>query len=192
MVFASNSLRNEAEKRSAESSLDFAKRKHDRNESLHRDGIVSAQIREQAEAEAKSADQRLNQAREQRTMAAQEVELSRAQLALRTIASPVSGVVIERYLSMGERVDEKPIIKVAQIHPLRVEAILPATMYGKIKPGMTMMISPELPGAKARSAPITIVDRVIDPASNSFRVRMELSNADYSLPSGVRCKVQAN
>jgi RND family efflux transporter MFP subunit len=192
MALASTRLRNEAEMRSAESSLDFAKRKHDRNESLHRDGIVSAQIREQAEAEAKMADQRVNQAREQRSVAAQEVELSKAQLALRTISSPVSGVVIERYLSAGERVDEKPILKVAQIHPLRVEAILPASMYGKIKTGMTMMVSPELPGAKPRAAPVTIVDRVIDPASNSFRVRMEMPNADFSLPSGVRCKVQAN
>ncbi len=192
MALANTRLRNEAEMKSAESSLDFAKRKHDRNESLHRDGIVSAQIREQAEAEAKMADQRLNQAREQRSVAAQEVELSKAQLALRTISSPVSGVVIERYLSAGERVDEKPILKVAQINPLRVEAILPASMYGKIKTGMTMMISPDLPGAKPRSAPVTIVDRVIDPASNSFRVRMEMPNADYSLPSGVRCKVTAN
>jgi RND family efflux transporter MFP subunit len=192
MALANTRLRNEAEMRSAESSLDFAKRKHDRNESLHRDGIVSAQIREQAEAEAKMADQRLNQAREQRSVAAQEVELSKSQLALRTISSPVSGVVIERYLSAGERVDEKPILKVAQIHPLRVEAILPASMYGKIKTGMTMMVSPELPGAKPRAAPVTIVDRVIDPASNSFRVRMEMPNVDFSLPSGVRCKVQAN
>jgi RND family efflux transporter MFP subunit len=192
MALANTRMRNEAEMRSAESSLDFAKRKHDRNESLHRDGIVSAQVREQAEAEAKMADQRLNQAREQRSVAAQEVELSKAQLALRTISSPVSGVVVERYLSAGERVDEKPILKVAQIHPLRVEAILPATMYGKIKTGMTMMVSPDLAGAKPRAAPVTIVDRVIDPASNSFRVRMEMPNADFSLPSGVRCKVQAN
>jgi RND family efflux transporter MFP subunit len=190
MQLAATRLRNEAELRSAESSVDFAKRKHDRNETLHRDGIVSAQVREQAEAEAKLADQRLNQAREQRILSSQEVELAKAQLALRTVTSPVSGVVIERYLSTGERVDDKPIIKVAQVHPLRVEAILPAALYGKIKNGMMLSVTPDLPGTKARLAPVTIVDRVIDPASNSFRIRLEMPNADYSLPSGLRCKVQ--
>jgi RND family efflux transporter MFP subunit len=192
MALASARLRNEAEMKSAESNLEFAKRKHDRNESLHRDGIVSAQIREQAEAEAKVADQRVNQTREQRTIASQEVELAKAQLALRNVTSPVSGVVVERYLSAGERIDGKPVIKVAQIHPLRVEAILPAALYGKINNGMSLMVTPELPGSVARSAPVRIVDRVIDPASNSFRVRLEMDNADHKLPSGLRCKIQLN
>jgi multidrug efflux pump subunit AcrA (membrane-fusion protein) len=36
---------------------------------------------------------------------------------------------------------------------------------------------------------VIVVDRVIDPASNSFRVRLELPNADNALPPGLRCKV---
>ena len=35
---------------------------------------------------------------------------------------------------------------------------------------------------------MVLVDRVIDGASNTFRVRMELPNADLSLPAGLRCK----
>jgi membrane fusion protein, heavy metal efflux system len=34
-----------------------------------------------------------------------------------------------------------------------------------------------------------VVDRVIDAASNSFRVRLELPNPNYQLPPGLRCKV---
>jgi hypothetical protein len=30
---------------------------------------------------------------------------------------------------------------------------------------------------------------VIDGASSTFRVRLELPNADFSLPAGLRCKV---
>ena len=188
VALATTRMQNEAELKSAESGIEFAKKKHDRNESLHRDGIVSAQVREQAEAESKTAEQRLSQAREQRIVATQETQLARAQLSMRTITSPVSGVVIERYLSPGERVDDKPIIKVAQIHPLRVEAVLPASLYGKVKIGTLITIQPELAGVAARNVQVTIVDRVIDPASNSFRVRLEIPNADYSLPSGLRCK----
>ncbi len=113
-------LQNEAEIRSAESNQDFARKKHERNENLHRDGVVSAQMREQAETESVLAAERLKQIREQRLVTAQEVQLARSQLSLKTIASPISGLVIERYLSAGERADEKPILKIAQVDPLRV------------------------------------------------------------------------
>jgi RND family efflux transporter MFP subunit len=189
VALAMAKLSNDAEIRSAESNQDFARRKHERNETLHKDGVVSAQIREQAESESILASERLKQTREQRSITLQEVQLARSQLSLKTISSPITGVVIERYLSAGERADEKPIVRIAQVNPLRVEAILPATMYGKVKQGMSARVQAELPGEKGRDAAVTLVDKVIDPASNTFRVRLELPNADYALPSGVRCKI---
>jgi membrane fusion protein, heavy metal efflux system len=182
-------LKNDAEIRSAESNEDFARKKHARNENLHRDGVVSAQVREQAETEAALAVEKLKQTKEARAITEQEVHLARSQLSLKTISSPITGMVVERYLSAGERADEKPILKIAQIDPLRVEAILPASMYGRVKTGMMAKVTPELIGEPGRNAAITLVDKVIDPASNTFRVRLELSNKDYSLPSGVRCKI---
>jgi membrane fusion protein, heavy metal efflux system len=182
-------LKNDAEIRSAESNEDFARKKHARNENLHRDGVVSAQVREQAETEAALAVEKLKQTKEARAITEQEVHLARSQLSLKIISSPITGMVVERYLSAGERADEKPILKIAQIDPLRVEAILPASMYGKVKAGMMAKVTPELLGEQGRNAAITLVDKVIDPASNTFRVRLELSNKNYSLPSGVRCKI---
>jgi membrane fusion protein, heavy metal efflux system len=182
-------LKNDAEIRSAESNEDFARKKHARNENLHRDGVVSAQVREQAETEAALAVEKLKQTKEARAITEQEVHLARSQLSLKTISSPITGMVVERYLSAGERADEKPILKIAQIDPLRVEAILPASLYGRVKAGMMAKVTPELIGEQGRNAAITLVDKVIDPASNTFRVRLELSNKDYSLPSGVRCKI---
>jgi membrane fusion protein, heavy metal efflux system len=182
-------LKNDAEIRSAESNQDFARKKHERNETLHRDGVVSAQVREQAETESILAQERLKQTREQHAVTAQEVQLARSQLSLKTISSPITGLVVERFLSSGERADDKPILRIAQVNPLRVEAILPAAMYGKVKQGMTAKVQPELPDEVARQAQVTLVDKVIDPASNTFRVRLELPNQDYSLPSGVRCKI---
>jgi membrane fusion protein, heavy metal efflux system len=182
-------LKNDAEIRSAQSNEDFARKKHVRNENLHRDGVVSAQVREQAETEAVLAVEKLKQTKEARAITEQEVHLARSQLSLKTISSPISGMVVERYLSAGERADEKPILKIAQIDPLRVEAILPASMYGRVKAGMMAKVTPELQGEQGRNASITLVDKVIDPASNTFRVRLELGNKDYSLPSGVRCKI---
>jgi len=38
-------------------------------------------------------------------------------------------------------------------------------------------------------AKVVLVDPVIDAASNTFRVRLELPNPGYGIPSGLRCKI---
>ena len=53
-----------------------------------------------------------------------------------------------------------------------------------------MSVLPELAGVSAVSARVTHVDRVIDVASNTFRVRLSLPNPGQALPAGARCKVQ--
>jgi hypothetical protein len=74
--------------------------------------------------------------------------------------------------------------------PLLVVVIVPAQIFGKISPGMTATIVPELPEYGEHSVTVTIVDRVIDSASNTFGVRLELPNAERQLPSGLRCLVR--
>jgi hypothetical protein len=37
---------------------------------------------------------------------------------------------------------------------------------------------------------VTLMDRVIDPASGTFGVRLELPNPDYAIPSGLHCRVR--
>jgi multidrug resistance efflux pump len=49
-----------------------------------------------------------------------------------TIRSTVTGIVVERFLSRGEYVEDQPILKLAQINPLNVDVILPLQMYGAI------------------------------------------------------------
>ncbi|MCP3955009.1 MAG: HlyD family efflux transporter periplasmic adaptor subunit, partial [Desulfobacterales bacterium] len=77
-----------------------------------------------------------------------------------------------------------------QVNPLRVEVVLPAEMLRQIKPGMTAQISPELEPEKKYTATVTIIDRMIDSASHTFGVRLELPNIDYKIPGGLRCTVQ--
>jgi RND family efflux transporter MFP subunit len=132
---------------------------------------------------------RLRQARESQRQAKHELALANAQMNQRTIRSPLSGVVVEKYLSEGERVEEKAVVKVATIDPLRVEVIVPSSYFSKIKTGMVATVKPDMAEAEARPATVIVVDRVIDAASNSFRVRLELPNPDNALPPGLRCKL---
>jgi len=133
--------------------------------------------------------QKVGEAREQLRTAASEVDLSQAQLSQRTIKSPFDGVVVERYANPGEHVEEKPLLKIASVDPLRVEVVVPIDMFGKIQIGQDASVSADLPDAAPRSARVTEIDSVMDPASNTFRLRLSMDNADRTMPAGLRCKI---
>jgi membrane fusion protein, multidrug efflux system len=80
-------------------------------------------------------------------------------------------------------------MKLAQIDPLNVEVILPVTLFPSIKVGMRAMVVPEAPVGGQHFAEIKIVDSVIDAASGTFGVRLELPNPNNRLPAGLKCKV---
>ena len=180
----------QGELRAAEANAELARQKMTRAADLARQKFISAQALEQARAEALVADNRLVQAREQRDIYAREEELAQAQLGLRTIRSPSTGVVVDRYMSAGERVEEKPMFRIAVIDPLRVEVVLPASLYPVVSNGGQMRITPEFPGAQPRLVSVAVVDKVIEGASNTFRARLTLPNAGNQLPAGLRCKAE--
>jgi multidrug efflux pump subunit AcrA (membrane-fusion protein) len=49
---------------------------------------------------------------------------------------------------------------------------------------------PEQPVGGRYDTTVKIVDKVVDAASGTFGVRLELPNKNFALPAGVRCKVQ--
>lgn len=180
----------DADIRAAQASLDLAEQKVRRAEALMAEKFVSEQAVEQARGEAEVARQKLNQVRSQQAIWVDESQVAAAQLALRTVRSPFAGIVVERYVNPGERVEEKPMVRIAVINPLRVELMVPSARYGTLALGDKLQIRPDLPGAGLVTATVTQVDSVFDAASNSFRVRLTLPNPQNRLPAGLRCKVE--
>lgn len=178
----------EADVHSAQANREFAHKRALRAEDLFGKNFISQNALDQARTELDMAEQRLAQAREQQRLAQRELDLARAQLSQRTIRSPIDGIVVERYADVGERIEEKPIVRVAATDPLRVEVVVPAALYGRIQPGAAITITPQLPDAGAYRAKVTLVDKAIDAASNTFRLRLELPNPEGRLPAGLRCK----
>ncbi len=178
----------DAEMRAATANRDLAKQRLARAEDLFNKKFISEQALEQARSEADIAAQKLAQAREQQKIWQRELGLAGAQLEQRVIRSPIDGVVVERYLNSGERIEVKPVLRVATIDPLRVEVVVPAALYGQIQPGADGTVRPDLPHIGTLAAKVTLVDRVIDAASNTFRVRMQLPNPKLEVPAGSRCR----
>jgi RND family efflux transporter MFP subunit len=146
--------------------------------------VLSLDLREESETAAELARLELQQAREDRRLASLQLVQAEEILRRRTIRSPVDGVVVDRLMQPGERVDEEVILRVAQIDPLLVEVTLPSAMFGKAS------VEPELGGDQVYFASVKTVDKVIDAASGTFDVHLELPNPDQALPSGQHCRTR--
>ncbi len=161
----------------AKTQLEFLKRKDERNKELSEQNLISVHEKDEIETEMMKTAQMLKEAEER--------------LKLRTIVSTIDGVVTERSLYAGEYAGENtPILKAAAIDPLNVEVIVPVRMYGTIKRGMKAEIRPESPVEGTYRGKVIIVDKVIDAASGTFGVRVELANRNLSLPAGLKGKVK--
>lgn len=172
--------------------LKYAKRNNMRLQALYDKKSISLYEKDKAETEVALAKIELRKARENKQIAQLNLEKTQAELALRTIKSPINGIVVDSYAKVGESVTDRTIMKLAQIDPLRVELIAPAEYFGLIKKGMEVDIFPERPANKAYKARVTVIDQLIDPASGSFTVRMALPNPGDKLVGGVNCMVRFN
>lgn len=179
-----------AEVRTAEANLKLAHVTQKRQEDLVAKNFISRQALDKSIADTAIAEQRLALSKEQLRTSSGELALARAQLNQRTIRSPISGIVTDRYVSAGERVEEKALFRIVKIDPLRVEMVVSASSYGAISKGMWLSVVPQLPNMQPLEAKVVLVDKLIDGASNTFRVRATIQNKDFAIPSGLRCKVE--
>ena len=170
--------------------LRHSQRKLTRADELAKKQYISPDERDEAETNKLVAELDLRQEQENKELARLDLQRAVATYEMRTIRSPITGVVVERFLSSGEFAQAKPIVKLAQLDPLKVEAVLPVTTYNAIKTGMRAEVIPEEPMNQVYPAVVKIVDQVIDAASGTFQVRLELPNPNYRLPAGLRCKVR--
>lgn len=155
--------------------LEFSLRKAERNQELHRKQLISNHEKDEIETEVQLA----------------QLELQKSQefLKLRTIMSTTAGFVVERTGAAGEYVGEEPFLIVARIDPLNVEVVVPVEYFGAIKKGQYAQVVLEEPVGGTYKAKVVIVDHVIDAASGTFRVRLELPNQKLKLPAGLKCLV---
>jgi RND family efflux transporter MFP subunit len=171
-------------------SVEFATRRRNRLQTLYNEKAVSGDQMDEISTEADLTRLQLQQAEENRRIAQLELQQSIEVLNRHTLRSPVDGVVVQRYLSPGESTKDQAIMRIAQVDPLRVEVIVPVSAFGELEKGQNAIVFPEAPKEGEYPATITIVDKVADAASGTFRVRLSMPNPDYSLPSGLKCRVR--
>jgi RND family efflux transporter MFP subunit len=164
--------------------LEFLTNKYNRLKDLAVPNVISKTAKEEAESDMKVEQQQLRVAELQQAVARLDARQAEAVLRQRSFVSPVNGWVVERLLSVGEyRNDQSPILTIAEIDPLRVEVFVPTVYYGQIAVGDLGHVRPEEPIGGEHDASVTVVDKVMDAASGTFGVRLELRNPDLALPA---------
>jgi len=166
------------------------------------DGVERAAIEYQRTREAFNERRvtRTEDFRDRRLMSEQELDeintelqLTRAELrerserlSLREIRSPIDGVVVERLRNIGDLVNHDQVFRLMRLDPLFVEVVMPLHRYGQYALGERYTITVHHL-EETHEVELINVDRVIDPGSNTFRLRLRLQNPGQRIPSGLRC-----
>nr|WP_299770593.1 efflux RND transporter periplasmic adaptor subunit [uncultured Pseudoteredinibacter sp.] len=170
---------------------EFGNRTDQRNSVLASTSAISEQDLDQIRTDSKIAELRLKQEKENYHLAQLEYDQAKAIVDRKTVLSPIDGVVMERYKSVGEFVDENPILRVAQLNPLHVQAILPVELMGSLAIGQLASVGLSVDDYQPNyEAKISLLDRVADAPSSTFSVRLSLQNDELTIPAGVRCRVR--
>jgi RND family efflux transporter MFP subunit len=169
---------------------ELSKRSLKRVEELYQKKLISPNEHDEAFTSVVVGELEVLMAKENHHVAQLELERAKEILKLRSIVSPIDGIVVERYKSPGEFVEDQPLLKLVQVNPLNVEVIAPLQWMGAIRKGMVIQVYPEKPIGGSYKAKVVIVDPVVDSASGTFGVRLELPNDNHKIPAGLTCDVK--
>ncbi len=170
--------------------VDFDQRRKKRVESLLEEQNVSREIVDQVEREVQLSNWKLQQARELADIRKLELLKAEEQLQQKSIKAPFDGFVLDTFKNRGEYVDDQAILRLAQLDPLVIEAIVPMEYFGVLNLGMHAEIVPDVLLTDTLTAVVTAVDRIGDTASNTFGVKLSMPNPDHRIPAGVKCIVK--
>jgi RND family efflux transporter MFP subunit len=168
----------------AKASLENARLSAARNQNLFERGIAARKDLEDARMQLGVAEADLRQAE-----AAQ--ALTRLQLARTEVRSPVSGVVVKRFVSGGEQVDgtaAQPLVEVADIREVELLANVPATSIHSLHAGQTIPVST---GERNLTGHVVAISPAVDPATNAGLVRIRIANPQGVLRLGMFLTAQA-
>jgi RND family efflux transporter MFP subunit len=133
-------------------------------------------------AEAKAA---LQEGLESQRDALARLQIEKARLDTHEIRAPFQGTVIKIYPHLGETVSRgAPIVKIADVTRLRADLYVPLSRAASIRAGEATQLLAELPGQPLLNAKVVFIAPLIDAATQTIRVVVEIENPDKQLPAG--------
>ena len=167
----------------ARAQLELANVTHKRFDDLLKKESLSQQEYDESTARVRLAKSGLyaatsqrEQAQRKREQAEATIAMARTRLSYASIASPVSGIVVERLADPGSLANPgAPLLKIEPAGGYRLEVSVPETHLGTVKPGQTLSVRLDALGEEGRlEARVAEIVPVIDAASRTFTVKLSL------------------
>lgn len=164
----------------AEARFEEAEQERERVASMFRNETVSRARFEQAQANRDAAAARLESARSA-------VSAAEEQLAYTEVRAPYAGIVSARHVEVGELVSPgQPLMSGLSLESLRVNVDVPQSMFEPIRDiGKAYVYTDD---ERIEAAGLTFFP-VADPATNTFRARVDLPEGSARLFPGMFVKV---
>jgi RND family efflux transporter MFP subunit len=165
----------------AQANLNNAKFSQTRDQTLFERGIVAKKYLEADMAQVAVDQGALEQA--QAALALAKLNLERA-----SVRSPLTGVVVQRFVSDGEQVDgtaAQPLFEVANLNQVELYASVPAMYFSDIQIGETLPLTTDAFPGKTFQGRIIAIAPSVDPATNVGVVRIRMANPGELLRLGM-------
>lgn len=176
----------EAAVEQAQATLDNARLALARNEDLFQRGIAARKDLEDARTQLRSATASLRQAEAA-------LALARLQLNRTEVRSPLSGIVVKRFVGVGEQVAGtagEPIVEVANLAEVELFANVPALYLGKIHVGQSLTIASEAFSGTLFKGRVVRISPAVDPSTDVGLIRIRIGNKGGLLRLGMFLSVQ--
>lgn len=152
--------------------LQKLKRDYERNVDLKEKGLISTGDFDKIRYEMEALEASYN--------------LARLELDYTQIRAPIDGVVSNRYVRLGNTVSvNDPVFEVTSLDPLVAYLHVPEREYRNIQQGQVVGIDIDALAGQRIVANVTRVSPVVDPATGTFKITIEIGNEQRRIKPGM-------
>ncbi|HYB96005.1 MAG TPA: efflux RND transporter periplasmic adaptor subunit [Vicinamibacterales bacterium] len=170
---------------SAEANLANALLESDRAKNLFDKGALPRQRLDGAQTAYRAAIAQRDLAAANRAQA--DAALRRAREVQRdaTVTSPVNGFVVERHYDAGAMPTDKPIVVVADLHQMKLEAGVSELEAGRLRVGMKALVSVQARPGETFPGQLAAIAPEVDERNRHFKIDVRVANDGRTLLSGM-------
>jgi membrane fusion protein, multidrug efflux system len=176
--------------RQREADLKLAQTSAERSRNLYERQLLPKQTLDDNEARYQAAVAQLDLARAQTTQSKARLDELRINLANTTITSPVNGFVARRSVDPGAYVSQQsPLADVVDITIVRLVANVVEKDLKQLKTGDATRVEVDAYPGETFKGRIARVSPVLDPATRTAPIEIEIPNSEYRLKPGMYARV---
>lgn len=156
----------------SEARLRKMQRDFERNKELQAKGLISEGDFEKIQYDMEALDASFN-------LASLELDYTR-------IRAPISGVVSERFIKLGNTIKTgDPVYRVTSLDPLVAYLYVPEREFRQIAAGQPVQIDVDALAGEPIVASVTRISPIVDPETGTFKITIELRDAARNIKPGM-------